>query len=67
MKENLPGEAPDFPVLVAGNKTAKAFKTRGVPSNFIVDKEGSVRFFHRGLYQENLKRFQTEMEALAEE
>jgi hypothetical protein len=67
LKNVLPGETPHFATLVDGYKTFKAFKSRGYPSNLMVDKEGIVRFFHWGLYEGNIKRFQTEMEALTEE
>ena len=67
LKDVLPGETPHFPTLVDGYKTFRAFKSRGYPSNLIVDKEGLVRFFHWGLYEGNIRRFQTELEALAEE
>jgi hypothetical protein len=67
LRETLPGETPNFPTMVNGYKTFKAFRSRGYPSNFILDKEGTIRFFHWGLYEGNIKRFQTEMEALAAE
>ena len=67
LNEVLPGETPHFSTLVDGYKTSKGFQARGNPSNFIVDKEGKVRFFHRQLGEWNLNRFKTEMEALVME
>lgn len=67
LRQLLPGETPAFSSLVDGYQTYKGFRARGYPSNFIVDKAGTVRFFHRQLGEWNLKRFQTEMEALAME
>jgi hypothetical protein len=67
LKDVLPGETLHFPTLVDGYKTFKAFRSRGYPSNLIVDKEGVVRFFHWNLGEWNLNQFKTEIEALAAE
>jgi hypothetical protein len=67
VRETLAGEVPDFPVLIGGARVSRDIHSRGVPSNFIIDKGGTVRFFHWGVGEMNLNRFRTELEALAAE
>ena len=67
LAEVLPGEKPNFATLIDGYSVFKQFRARGYPSNFIVDIDGLVRFFHWNLGAHNTNRFQREMEALVME
>lgn len=56
LKGALGGKEATFPTLFAGRRVQKAFKGRGVPNTFIVDKQGMVRYRHRG-FNVGLKKF----------
>lgn len=69
LSEVLPGETPHFCTVYGKGATDlyHHIRSRGFPSNFIVDKEGMVRFRHWHLLESNLSQFQRQLGALASE
>ena len=65
--QGLKGEDALFPVLMKGWKVYKAFKGRGAPNTFIIDKKGRVRFYHRNFNPGMEKTFKREIKALLAE
>lgn len=59
----------DLPILVDENaKVAEqALKVRMMPTTFLVDRKGVVRFVHEGFAEEFLQRYQNEIEQLLAE
>ena len=37
-----------FPVLLADGEVQLAYKVHGIPALYLIDREGSVRFYQRG-------------------
>jgi len=69
LEDALSGETPAFPTVYGKAAAAlyKQIRSRGFPSNFIVDNTGMVRFRHWNLGAGNMKQFQREFDALIEE
>jgi peroxiredoxin len=45
-------------------KVAKAYAVEKMPSSYLIDRNGVVRFIHRGYNSEELKRIETEIDEL---
>ncbi|ADO70482.1 TlpA family protein disulfide reductase [Stigmatella aurantiaca] len=58
-----------LPILVDVNAAVaeKTLKVRMMPSTFLVDRQGVVRFVHEGFAEEFLQKYQTEIEQLLAE
>ncbi|SEU38481.1 TlpA family protein disulfide reductase [Stigmatella erecta] len=58
-----------LPILVDANAAVaeKTLKVRMMPSTFLVDRRGVVRFVHEGFTEEFLQKYQTEIEQLLAE
>lgn len=55
----------DFPIFYdAKGKVAKAFKLKGMPSSFIVNKAGEIVSAHVGFTESKKMKYQQEIEAL---
>ncbi len=54
-----------FPVIYdPKGKIARAFKLKGMPSSFIINKAGKIISSHVGFNEEKKKKYQQEIEAL---
>jgi len=67
VRQGLGGEEPLFPVLINGWKIYKAYKGRGTPNTFIIDKSGKIRFYHKNFFEGNEKQMKREIEFLLAE
>jgi len=64
----LEGREFTLRVLVDPKGVAPAsFKLRAMPTTYLVDKHGTVRFSHEGFDQKSLERFRHEIESLLAE
>ena len=64
-KEFLTEVEANFPVFYdAKGKVAKAFKLKGMPSSFIVNKAGEIVSAHVGFTESKKVKYQAEIEAL---
>jgi len=63
----LRGEEASFTVLPDGWDVYKAFKGRGVPNTFLIDKAGDIRYFHHSFKWRMVPTFRMEIEALLAE
>ncbi len=67
IKDGLRGEEALFTVLPDGWRVYKAFKGRGVPNTFLIDKKGNIRYFHHAFKWRMVPTFRLEIEALLNE
>ena len=63
----LRGEEALFKVLPDGWRVYKAFKGRGVPNTFLIDRKGNIRYFHHAFKWRMVPTFRMEIEALLAE
>jgi thiol-disulfide isomerase/thioredoxin len=58
-----------LPILLDANAAVaeKTLKVRMMPSTYLVDRQGVVRFVHEGFAEEFLQKYQTEIEQLLAE
>jgi len=67
-KEFLAEVEANFPIFYdAKGKVAKAFKLKGMPSSFIVNKAGKIVSAHVGFTESKKIKYQQEIEALLKE
>ena len=67
ISDGLRGEEALFTVLPDGWDVYKAFKGRGVPNTFLIDKTGKIRYFHHAFKWRMVPTFRLEIEALLAE
>lgn len=63
----LMGKQATFPILLNGNQIQKAFRGRGVPNTFIIDRQGRVRYKHLGFSDAMKKFIELEIQSLLDE
>lgn len=63
----LMGKKPGFPTLLSGARVQKAFQGRGVPNTFLIDRQGNVRYKHRGFSDGMKKIIEMEIQSLLDE
>jgi len=58
-----------LPVLLDENARVaeRTLKVRGMPTTYIIDRRGVVRYFHEGFAEEFLTKYQSEIESLLAE
>ncbi|HEX4782666.1 MAG TPA: TlpA disulfide reductase family protein [Usitatibacter sp.] len=57
-----------FPLVSdAGDAVARALDVKAMPSGYVVDRKGIVRYVHRGFTEETAGRLATEIDALMKE
>jgi len=67
LRAAMMGKQPGFLTLMNGHQVQKAFKGRGVPNTFIIDRQGIVRYKHRG-FSDGMKKFiEMEIQSLLDE
>jgi thiol-disulfide isomerase/thioredoxin len=58
----------DFPLVQdEGDKLARAFGVKAMPSGYLVDRKGVVRFVHRGYNPNNTSAIEAEIQSLLAE
>ena len=54
-----------FPLVSdAGDAAARAFDVRAMPSGYLLDRHGTVRYVHRGFTRETASALAVEVESL---
>jgi len=63
--EFLAGKSPSMTVLFdAKGKSPEAFKVEGMPSSFLIDRDGNIRFRHQGFTTQTKADFRREISIL---
>ncbi len=64
----LSGKSPSMNVFFdPQGRSPEAFKVEGMPSSFLIDREGNVRFRHMGFSDQTRAEFRREIKILLEE
>ena len=60
----LKGQKVSFPALLGNIAIQKSFKGNGTPNTFILDRQGQVRYKHRGFSKHLGKYIEMEIQSL---
>lgn len=64
-EEFIKGVKVTFPIVHDANKkVAGSFKPPKMPTSFVIDKTGKVRFVHAGFHKDDAKKLEQEISAL---
>ena len=64
VKDRMQDRPVDFHILVGGWKVYKEYRGRGLPSTYVIDREGMVRFYHSDFKPGLERTIEKEIQAL---